>query len=197
MNNGSRGKTRAKVCDIVVRNQKTYASIDSGSEISLINEKAINQLPKQNYKWLNYHELDLIGITGHGVKVLGFVLLKSKIENTGFREKFYVITNSTKPIILGIGFITKHKVKLDLSNHIMTIRNWIIPLKDKDTNNTVELAKMSQRTIVKPKCIMHVEVKTKSNRINGMFSTLENAPGIQDQTRVMIPRVLIPKRKTF
>ena len=81
---------------------------------------------------------------------------------------------------------------------IMTLRNWLIPSKDKDTNKTiVGLAKMSQRTIVKPKCIMHLEVKTKFNRINGMFSPLENAPGIQDQTGVMIPRVIIPKRNTF
>ena len=90
--------------------------LDSGSSVSLIDK---GSLPKQCIMSGKIPQLQTAD--GHKLTVMGTVKAHLQLEQFSTKHKFLVTNSLITPVILGIDFLSKHKVRLDYSTDPVSI----------------------------------------------------------------------------
>lgn len=107
---------------ISYNNNELCALIDTGSQVSLINEEIVNKIATGEEIIRKPPEQKLVGIGKGTANVVGIVDLKIQINNFQFEVfPFAIIREPQVPtcVLLGFNFIQKFKLKLDFKENIL------------------------------------------------------------------------------
>jgi hypothetical protein len=106
---------------IYVRNKVTHALVDSGANISAINEKFLYRLGLNSCHYKPSNIAHIVGAGGENHKITGLVQLKLKIGGLYFSHSFYVVPALHNSVILGIDFLTKYKAIVNLDTQTLSL----------------------------------------------------------------------------
>ncbi len=101
---------------VKVKQVRTTALVDTGASISCVSERFLS---KVGYGPAHYHPCSLtevIGVGGEKHPVLGVISLGINVGNLLISHSFYVFKHIHHPLILGLDFLDKNRVIVDLPN---------------------------------------------------------------------------------
>ena len=120
-----------------LRNVSCHAVIDTGASISCISEDLISKIiPKISKYDPSEHPL-IFGVGGEKHDIMGCITLPVCIQGAKYLQKFYIFRALHTPVILGLDFLTKHKVNIDHATSTITLS---------DTEQTVQLIHPSSKS---------------------------------------------------
>lgn len=91
--------------------------IDSGSSVNIISESLYNKLVQKNLirRFQSTH-INCLSATGEQIPVKGMATVKIHLENYSWYTNFMVCEKVTWDVILGVEFIKRTEMLVDLSN---------------------------------------------------------------------------------
>lgn len=144
-----------------IKEKKFIAMIDSGAEESYVNVTLINELE------INYNKSDTKVIRGYGnnrITTNGKVTIQMKISGMNMEQEFQVLENSNMKydLILGMNFLKKKKVSIDMKKRIIRIgtkNEENCEFKLSDENEIIE----SRHDKIPVYCAHDLSIKSNSN----------------------------------
>ena len=185
--------TGAKLCPVKIGEDKIYALVDSGADVSLISENCFKKTKNKHIvSYVKLADIAMKGVTGHSIQVLGRARIIVCVGREQVAHEFYVVSNSTKPMILGSDFLISTGASIDLRNKTLSINQNVILLRDKmNLENSGCLVHSIRRTVLLPRSTTHVSVVARTNLTGTvMFSPIDTRPVLRDNPGVMVPNVL-------
>ena len=105
-----------------INGSKFNALIDSGASVCCIDKKSIDKINKNNqFQITPSHLVRITGVGGEEHPILGNISLPLKIKGVLVEQTFIVLERLHCPVILGIDFMQKHKVRIDFHHKIITM----------------------------------------------------------------------------
>lgn len=101
--------------------RKTKALVDTGSQITLASHTSFQ---KSEFSTLKLHtpDYDIIrGVSGNHLHVLGQIILQVQIGHKTFQTPVHVVKGLTHSVILGLDFLERHSVSLNVGNRTIKI----------------------------------------------------------------------------
>lgn len=141
--------------EINIENIKINALLDTGAELSLINENVINQnLNKFKNNIIRISKVTLVNASGKKFAECNKVLNTTfTVQNINFQAEFVIMNNMKFDIILGEDILTKLSAKIDMGGRKLHIEGKTIP-------------------IMKVNKLQNKEIKGKQEKINTMERTM-------------------------
>ena len=132
--------------------------LDSGSDKSLIHERVFNSLQKKEL--LKRNKISLQSANGSEVKVLGETNLNFKIGGIKIEQKFTIVSNLNRNIILGSDFLEDNDTRIyyDLKQIRIKGCHYIPFERDLFVSS---IARMSKTTVMKPHTTYLVKAQLK------------------------------------
>ena len=145
----------------LIKLQRIYyrSLVDTGAELSLINEKVYKHLKFQPA--LKKTSIALQSANGSNIKVLGTVDLELKIAGMKITQNFIVVSDLNRNVILGRDFLVKNKVVLYYDLMKMRINGAYVPLE-----NDVHVSSISRLTktfTMKPRTVYLVKAQVRKS----------------------------------
>lgn len=106
-----------------VGNRSVDALLDSGASISCISKDFLSKSSAEIIKSVDSDVGQVSGVGGHTMKVDKKVRIGVKFSNVFMECDFYVIDKIQQDVILGLDFMTKHKVKINFGNKTVSIED--------------------------------------------------------------------------
>ena len=129
-----------------MQNQKLRGLIDSGAEVSLLNNRVYQQLkdrPKLIRKPVNLQD-----VNGKGIKVEGVVTTSFTIGKVTCSHNFYVVTGIRRNLILGQDWLVKEGVRLYYDLGCLRVKGTYAPLED--DIHVASLLRLTDNKVIKP-----------------------------------------------
>ena len=192
--------TGAKLCPVKIGEGKIYALVDSGADVSLISENCFKKIQnKYIVSYVKLADIAMKGVTGHSIQVLGRARILVCVGREQVAHEFYVVSNSTKPMILGSDFLISTGASIDLRNKTLSIKENVILLRDKmNRENSCCLVHSLGRTVLLPQSTTHVSVVAQTNLTGTvMFTPIDTSPVLRENPGVLIPNVLGKSDRRF
>ena len=126
------------MCQLNFGSLSTYGLVDSGADMSLIDEKLFARLNPDNvlYHFDYKNQTNPVGITGHTLDITGTCILKFKLGKKEYIFKFSICKNSSKPLLLGYYFFKVYQAHLDFENDCLHIGRETVRLCEKSVLNS-------------------------------------------------------------
>ena len=157
---------------------KILGLVDTGAAKSLISEEQYNKLPQDAIIKETHPKTKLYGVKGHPLKVVKTATIKFKIGNKSLQHTFQVIGQFGYKLLLGIDFLTSHKVKVNFENCTLVINNQVIFLKDSEGkhDNKLGVVKSFTKTVIEPMTVTLIKVSSKQkHKGNCLITPLLNS----------------------
>ena len=142
---------------------ETVALVDTGANISILKETIFRSLPAQ-FRRLQKSTVRVVSATGDALNVIGKAEIPLKIGTQNIKQEFTVVGNLKQSCILGLDFLRKHKINLNLARNIMAFNHEDIPLTG--LHAILAKARINQSYSIKPNSMSFVYVRPKSNYID-------------------------------
>ena len=107
--------------DIEINSTGISSLIDTGSDVCILNCKLLGKIPnliKRLKPLPSYFHAK--SASGHSLNFIGTVVLHIVINGRVFTHKAYVSNNILLDMILGVDFLTKYKVNLNLADNLIS-----------------------------------------------------------------------------
>ena len=141
-------------CIIKIENRKYRSLVDTGAEISLINEKVIAHLKYRPD--IKPENVRISSVSGDLVKVLGKTELEIKIGKTKIKQEFRVVKNINHNIILGQDWVFGKGVRIYGDLGCIRINGHYVPLEHDFPISS--LVRIARDTVINQTCqIYHQE----------------------------------------
>ena len=128
--------------------KRTKALLDTGAQISLASHAFFQNSEFSNTELLA-PDYDVVrGVSGNHLPILGKIQLPIDIENKIFWSSIHIVKGLNQAVILGLDFMEKHNVSLNLGTKTIKIAesNVTSPVETK-----LHFARTSQRVVIPPK----------------------------------------------
>ena len=152
---------------------KTNALCDTGASISCIS-KAFLQKSCGEVDLHASHIRSIVGVGGEQHCVDGMVNLTLSFSGLRVSFPFHVVNNLHHTIILGVDFMERHNVKLDIANKTMSLHDTMICSLQCSTG----YARTCAPVYIDPNCEVDIGVKV-SRCQNGDQVLIEPVPGLE------------------
>lgn len=133
--------------EINIGNMATVALVDTGATISCMSEALLDKIQPKYVKYLTNDISHIYGVGSKQHDISHKVQLEISVEGHKFTQNFYVLKNQYS-LILGMDFITKHKVKLDFENSLTQIGEHTFKLHPPPGRAT--LLRAAESTLISP-----------------------------------------------
>ena len=100
--------------------------LDSGASISCISNSYLTNTSLHGTRLQPSDIPEIAGVGGERHKILGILETHITISKAKFKCKFYVIDRIQHPVILGIDFLTAHKVDIDFGSKLVYIEDNLV-----------------------------------------------------------------------
>ena len=157
---------------------KILGLIDSGAAKSLISEELFNTLPKHAIVSVCCPNTKLYGVTGHPLEIVKLAVIKFQIGRKIRCHTFHVIRQFSHKLILGIDFLTSHKVRANFDNNTIIIGNEVVFLTNSmgQFGNSASVVKTSQKAVIKPMTVTLVKLASRNGiKGNNIITPLLNS----------------------
>lgn len=154
-------------CIVKFGKQRYRALVDSGAEVSLMHRRvydALHQKPK-----LGTDNLQLQAVTGASLALDGCIDVQLRIGDTEIQQKFYVVANMNRNLILGRDWLVQHGVRLYFDLGCLRIGRSYVPL-ERDIH-IASIARLKSSRTFKPQTaqVCLVKIKNHPELRNGML----------------------------
>ena len=148
-------------CLIKFGRAKYRSLVDTGAEVSLIHLRVYQALI--NPPVMKKHFVNLQSVNGESLDVKGAIELYVELGGAKYIQKFYVVTNINRNVILGRDFLTTYGVRLYFDLGCLRIGKSYVSLEqDIHISSLVRLAK---RTKLQPQSVTISTGKTKMSNM--------------------------------
>ena len=173
--------------------------MDTGADKTLISKELFDKISEKQVIKESISAVKLQGVTGHELKVLSEVSLKTKIGRKNLQHKFHVVQDLPYPVLLGLDFLSDHKIKLDYETHTLSINSHQLLLLDENGKQPdLRLGFTRSKGFVEPHSISLVKIKTKGNlKGNCLVEPLANSYLFYDQPGLSSPRAIVKDSKNL
>lgn len=167
---------------ITVNGRDMAAVVDTAAEVTIISDSVYRSLPVKpnSLKSIKLHT------AGKDMSMIGFVVGPVTVElgNQCFQELIYVAPIEDD-MLLGINFMSKHGINLDLKDSILTLGSNKIKMttSSKNKNPTVAKVCVDKKVVIPPNSMMHV-----SCSVDDVLEQYMVEPRLNQ--RVIIPRTI-------
>lgn len=174
--------SEAPLCKLKVGGISTFALIDSGAACSLIDRQFLQQNFRNVIKLTSQPNQKLTGVTGHALEVCGVIHLKICLGKITAMQKFFVINNLGKEILLGYDSLQNLKATIDCEQNLLIINKSAFTLKHNETKTVaVNLVQAVERYVIPPHSIQIVQGKLQGpvsdkSQQDWLVSTIEHLP---------------------
>lgn len=144
----------------------TIALVDSGASLSIVQKSIFDEIKTDPLIKELSGLATLNAITGHQLPIIGKYSIPITLGTQKYRHTFFVVDqnfNSTYSLIIGIDFLQKNKMIIDLNENLCKSHNLSIPIKDANSSklfkiNNTNYGKLTQKCTLKPNHTQMVEV---------------------------------------
>lgn len=142
---------------VSINNTKTSALCDTGASISCLSESFFNKAFLDKKPKISESKIKtIVGVGGTHHAVSGEVNLDISFGTVTLASKFYVIKDLHHSVILGIDFMEKHKVSLDIASKKFIIHDF---LKVCSLSTNTGYARTVRSTKILPQAEVNIPVK--------------------------------------
>ena len=156
-------------CFIKFGKAKYRSLVDTGAEVCLIHFRVYQALV--NPPVLKKHFVNLQSVNGESLDVKGSVDLNVEIGGSKYIQKFYVVTNINRNVILGRDFLTTYGVRLYFDLGCLRIGKSYVALEQDIHISSLE--RLAKRTRLKPQSVTISAGKTKMTHKKNSNELLE------------------------
>ena len=108
-----------------VGGRKTQALVDTGASISCVSKSFLDKPDFKNSKLQKCDLKEIIGVGGEKHQILGKIEFQILISGIRISYGFYVLNTLHHSVILGMHFLTHHKVQIDLDKGVVFIKDQV------------------------------------------------------------------------
>ena len=108
---------------VTLKNKKTNALLDTGASISCANKEFLEKALQQPLNLQPSHITSIVGVGGEHHPVAGVCKVTLNFSGLNIDVPFHVISNHHHSIILGIDFMERNKVKIDMEHKKMIMHD--------------------------------------------------------------------------
>lgn len=173
--------------------------LDTGADKSLISNKTMRTVPKDQILQSHKPQIRLRGVTGHDLKILKTVVIKFKFGQKLLQHTFHVTQGLQHAFIMGRDFLTTNKAKIDFENKTIAVGKQVVLLsKDEKQACDINIIHAANKTILEPRTINYIHLKAQNTiKQNCLVTPLENCELFSDQPGLLSSRVLTKNSKTI
>ena len=135
------------------------ALVDSGAEVSLLHQRAFNQI--KNKPKLKKTKLCLQSVSGESLGVLGTAIVNISVGGEVRDHEFVIVSEMNRNMILGMDWLVQNKVNLYFGLGKLKIGSTYVSL-EKDIH-IASLVRVAADTVLKPQTATICRVKIKEN----------------------------------
>ena len=169
--------------DVHVHNIDSQALVDTGATISCVSEEFVRKL---NIDIEDYERATIPairGVGGHLLPCLGKISFPILIDDHTFSYSFHVFRGIHNPIILGIDFLKKYKVSIDLEFNEISIKDGTkqVNVLFADPKSSVSLLRTKSKIDIPPNSEMVIPVTSNSKDVyhgTKLIEPLNNLPSV-------------------
>ena len=119
--------TSPNSCSVHIHDLTVRALIDTGSELTLLNERVFNRLRKRPS--LQKSNIALQSANGSEMRVKGKAILDLKIQGMKFSHEFVIVNDLNRTAILGRDFLISNGARLYFDLNKIRIRDVYVPME--------------------------------------------------------------------
>lgn len=161
-----------------VGGRKTQALVDTGASISCISTAFLNKTNFKSSKFQNCSLKEIVGVGGERHQILGKIKIPLLISGIQICSEFFVLNELHHSVILGMDFLTTHKVSIDLDAGKIDIKDRVLSASLITTK--AGFARVDRATCVPANSEIDLNVKI-SRRKNNEIVLLEPVSYLQSQ----------------
>lgn len=158
---------------VSIKGRKTNALCDTGAAISCVNKSFAMKLLQTDLKLEPSNYKTVIGVGGEHHEVAGTVNLKLNFGGLNTEYTFHVTENLHHSVILGIDFMERFRVNIDIGNKTMSI----LETKICSLSTNTGFARTSAAFTIQPNHEADINIKLSRCR-NGSEVLVEPAPDL-------------------
>ncbi|KAJ8035952.1 hypothetical protein HOLleu_19788 [Holothuria leucospilota] len=178
---------------VTIEGVQVDATLDTGSDITLISEKLRNTIPTLN-RWPG-QQSHVIGksATGHTIDGIGTITATISVGQNTFQTEFHIGRNITQPMIIGWDFIKRHIQEVDILQGTVTVEGEKISMLRKEKNAPVCCNLILEQPVtIPPQTQVHIQARLETPPYkvlpDSYIGLLE--PRYFEEPDILIPRTL-------
>ena len=144
--------------------QKLRALIDTGASCSLMNSRVLKSL--KNPPKLSKQKVSLQAVNGEALNVEGSANFEFEIGGTKLEQKFYIVSNMNRNIILGTDFLTEQGIRIYFDLKCIRVGKIYVPLEN--DIHISSIVRIANNKCLKPQSanICIAKIKNNSSFVN-------------------------------
>lgn len=159
-------------CIIKINKQRIRSLVDSGASVSLLNKKIYDRLRPQPKISKNV-AINLQGVNGSALSIEGSVELLITIGGEKVQQKFYVVNDINRNVILGLDFLNDKGVRLYYDLNCFKVGKSFIPFEQ--DLQIASLVRLKADQVIKPQtcCLCTGKIRTNKDLPPNMYQICE------------------------